>query len=193
LILTGLRLNEVADASWREIDLIKRQWLIPAERMKGKDGKVKPHLVPITTEMLRILEALPRFEGGDFVFSTTFGRSPVWVSDKIKKNLDARMFAELRALAEQRGDDPGKVPLTHWVNHDIRRTVRSGLSRLKIAEEVREAVLAHARPGIKGTYDLYDYREEKLHALEAWTGLLRSIVEPNSPVGNVVTLSHARP
>jgi hypothetical protein len=103
------------------------------------------------------------------------------------------MFARLRALAEQRGDDPGKVLLTHWVNHDIRRTVRSGLSRLKIAEEVREAVLAHARPGIKGTYDLYDYREEKLHALEAWASLLRSIVEPSSPVGNVVTLAHAPP
>ena len=56
----------------------------------------------------------------------------------------------------------------HWTNHDIRRTVRSGLSRLKISEEAREAVLAHVRPGIKGTYDHHDYLAEKREALELW-------------------------
>jgi hypothetical protein len=39
---------------------------------------------------------------------------------------------------------------------------------LKVAEEAREAVMAHARPGIKGTYDLYDYFDEKREALEMW-------------------------
>ena len=52
------------------------------------------------------------------------------------------------------------------MNHDIRRTVRSRLSRLKVTEEAREAVLAHARPGIKGVYDLHDYLDEKREALE---------------------------
>ena len=48
-----------------------------------------------------------------------------------------------------------------WTNHDIRRTVRSGLSRLKISEEAREAVLADVRPGNKGgTYDHHDYLDE---------------------------------
>jgi hypothetical protein len=39
--------------------------------------------------------------------------------------------------------------------------VRSGLSRLKISEEAREAVLAHARPGSIGVYDHHDYFDEK--------------------------------
>jgi hypothetical protein len=43
--------------------------------------------------------------------------------------------------------------------------VRSQLSRLKVTEEAREAVLAYARPGIKGTYDLYDYLDEKRERL----------------------------
>jgi hypothetical protein len=68
--------------------------------------------------------------------------------------------------------------------------VRSNLSALRIAEEVREAVLAHARPGIKGTYDLYDYKDEKLEALTLWAARLRSIVEP--PPANVVDLARAR-
>ena len=90
-----------------------------------------------------------------------------------------------------RGDDPARVKLAHWRNHDIRRTVRSGLSRLKIAEEAREAVLAHARPGIKGVYDLHDYLDEKREALELWAARLRSIVEPPPP-SNVIKLPNVR-
>jgi hypothetical protein len=63
-------------------------------------------------------------------------------------------------------------------------SVRSNLSRLKVTEEAREAVMAHVRPGIKGTYDLYDYFYEKCEALEGWGVRLQSIVAP-SPI-NVV-------
>jgi hypothetical protein len=108
------------------------------------------------------------------------------MSNWVKNRIDKRMLLTLRALARQRGDNPAAVELPHWVNHDIRRTVRSNLSRLKVAEEVREAVLAHARPGIKGTYDHHDYLDEKREALKLWANRLRSIVEP-AP-SNVVAL-----
>jgi integrase len=97
---------------------------------------------------------------------------------KIKAGLDRRMLATLRALAKKRGGDPSAVELPHFVNHDIRRTVRSQLSRLKVPEEAREAVLAHAGPGIKGTYDLHDYLDEKREAIELWAARLRDIVTP---------------
>jgi hypothetical protein len=100
------------------------------------------------------------------------------------------MLRTLKALARQRGDDPAKVELPHWVNHDIRRTVRSQLSRLKVTEEAREAVMAHARPGIKGVYDLYDYFSEKREALELWAARLRSIVDP--PSGDVIQMMCGR-
>jgi integrase len=186
LMLTALRLNEAADASWGEFDLRNRLWTIPALRMKGRSGKARAHAVPLTDDLLAILNSLPRFNSGQFLFSTSFGTKPVWVSDKVKKRVDARMLRTLRALARHRGDDPAKVVLPHWTNHDIRRSVRSQLSRLKIAEEAREAVLAHARPGIKGTYDLHDYLDEKREALTLWAARLRSIVEP-APA-NVVEL-----
>ena len=179
LILTALRLNEVADASWREFDLTRnRLWTIPAARMKGRNGKARPHAVPLTGDILAILQKLPRFKKGDYLFSVTFGASPVWMSNKVKRRIDERMLRTLRALARRRGDDPAEVKLADWTNHDIRRTVRSNLSRLKVTEEAREAVMAHARPGIKGTYDLYDYLDEKREALELWAARLRSIVEP---------------
>jgi hypothetical protein len=49
-----------------------------------------------------------------------------------------------------------------------------------VTEEAREAVLAHSRPGIKGTYDLHDYFDEKREALDAWAARLSSIIHPRS-------------
>jgi integrase len=193
LILTALRLNEVADASWPELDLTKREWIIPAKRMKGRNSKARAHAVPLIDDMMTVLERLPRFTGkdaGPYLFSTSMGQKPAWMSDKVKKRIDARMLRTLKALARMRGDDPAKVELPHWTNHDIRRSVRSSLSRLRVTEEAREAVLAHARPGIKATYDLHDYFDEKREALELWAGRLRSIVSP--PPANVVPMKRGR-
>src|SRR5262249_18917042 len=143
LILTALRLNEAADASWPELDLTNGLWTIPAARMKGKAGKARSHVVPLTPDIVRILTALPRFKKGTYLFSTTFGASPVWMSSKVKERIDARMLRTLRALARRRGDDASKVELAAFCNHDIRRSVRSQLSRLRIPQEAAEAVLAH--------------------------------------------------
>ena len=189
LCLTALRLNEAVDASWSEINMREKVWIIPAERMKGKDGgkkQARAHAVPLTKELIELMESLPRFKSGQFLFSTTAGRSSIWIGTKIKDRLDRRMLRTLKALARQRGEDPASVVLPPFVNHDIRRTVRSQLSRLKVTEEAREAVLAHARPGIKGTYDLHDYLDEKREALELWAARLRTIVSPRPD--NVVKL-----
>jgi integrase len=188
LMLTGLRLNEVADAVWGEFDLSAKIWLIPKTRMKGRNTKARSHAVPLTADLLTILKALPRFENGDFMFSTTFGASPIWVGSKIKDQLDARMLRTLRALARRRGDNPKKVTLPDWCNHDIRRTFRTNLSRLRIAEEAREACLAHVRPGIKQPYDWHDYLPEKREALELWAARLRSIVAPPPASDNVIRM-----
>jgi integrase len=186
LMLTGLRLNEVADAHWAEFDPAGKLWVIPKERMKGKNGKARAHTVPLTEDLLALLGKLPRFGHGDFLFSTTAGISSVWMSSKVKARMDARMLRTLRTLARRRGEDPAKVQLSDWINHDIRRTVRSNLSRLKVTEEAREAVMAHVRPGIKGSYDLHDYFDEKREALELWAARLKAIV--GRPRPNVVPL-----
>ena len=181
LLLSGLRLNEVADAHRAEFDLLAKLWIVPKERMKGKNSKARPHVVPLTDDMLALLREMPGFDGG-YLFSTDTGNKPVWMTSKVKQRLDQRMLRTLRALARRRGDDPAKVQMPAWTNHDVRRTVRSNLSQLKVSEEAREAVIAHVRPGIKGTYDLHDYLDEKREALELWAARLRSIIAPPADV-----------
>lgn len=51
------------------------------------------------------------------------------------------------------------LDIPHWTPHDLRRTVRTGLSRLQCRlqcpNEVAEAVLGHTRGGVEGIYNLY--------------------------------------
>ncbi len=192
LILTGVRLNEACGAEWSEFDLAARLWTVSPARMKKVKGGAKPHVVPLTDAALDVLEPLPRFKVGDFLFSHSFGKRPLkpnQFSDP-KEKLDRRILQTLRAMARLQGADPSTVTMQDWVNHDLRRTVRTHLSALRIPEEVREAVLAHVRPGIKGTYDKYDYLDEKREALTAWSARLRGILEPAQ--ANVVVLGKAR-
>jgi integrase len=191
LVLTGLRLGEACGAQWPEFDLGKKEWTIPTERMKKVKGGAKPFMVPLTDAMLDLLNGLPRFDGGECLFSNSFGKRalrPNLFSDP-KKRLDEIMLDELRKIAIENGKESERVALPDFVNHDIRRTVRTHLSALRIGEEVREAVLAHVRPGIKGTYDKYQYLDEKREALTLWNARLRSIIEPQT--ANVVELRPA--
>ena len=178
LALTGLRLNELADVQWDEIR--NGVLTIPASRMKGGIE----NLVPLPPTALAIIEKLPRFRRGNFLFSTTAGKKPVYISNKIKTKLDARMLRTLRAMARRRGDNPAAVRLAPWVNHDLRRNVRSGLSALKIDQRVAEAILAHKPRGIVGIYDVHSFFDEKREALKLWAAQLQSITNP--PPSNVL-------
>ena len=178
LILTGQRKSEVAEMRWSEIDLAKKLWIIPPERMKADAA----HIVPLSDDAIAVVTSLPRFDG-DYVFSIRSGARPVAAFSEYKRRYDAEI---LKALREA---DP-KAKLSHFVIHDLRRTVRTRLSAIpNISDLVRELVIGHTKPGLHKVYDQYAYLDEKRFALEAWASRLRSIVEP--PPANVVELRAA--
>ncbi|MEK5794993.1 integrase, partial [Acinetobacter nosocomialis] len=55
-----------------------------------------------------------------------------------------------------------------WNPHDLRRTVRTGLSRLGCPSDIAEAVLGHSKKGIEGTYNLHNYEKECAEWLQKW-------------------------
>jgi integrase len=137
------------------------------------------HAVPLSDEAVRLLETLPRFTRGDFLFSASYGARPVVGGfSKAKIRLDAKMQDELQR------------PFPPFVLHDIRRTMRTGLSTLPVPDLIRELVIAHTKPGLHKVYDQHAYLDEKRHALDLWAGRLRDIVTP--PPANVVPLETAR-
>lgn len=60
MALTFPRTSEMLGAHWSEIDLDARRWNIPAERMKMG----KPHIIPLASQSLEILELLRSISGG---------------------------------------------------------------------------------------------------------------------------------
>jgi integrase len=184
LALTGQRKSEVAEARWSEFNLDKKLWVIPAARMKAD----APHSVPLSDDLIAILKSLPRFKKGDHLFSTSFGAKPVNGFSKAKERLDKRMLCSWRALARVRGDDRRKAQIEPWVIHDIRRTMRTGLSALPIPDLIRELVIAHTKPGLHKVYDQHAYLDEKRRALELWAARLSAIVTRAAPA-NVLNLA----
>jgi integrase len=182
LLLTGQRKSEVAEARWIEFELKDRLWTVPPERFKSDAS----HLVPLSDDVLTVLEGLPRFERGDHLFSTTFGQKPVSGFSKAKAQLDRRMTRTLKAAARKRSDDPNKIKLEPFVVHDVRRTVRTRLSALKVPTEVAELVIGHAKRGLQRVYDQHEFTDEMREALDAWANKLRELVSP-APM-NVVKL-----
>jgi integrase len=155
LLLTACRRSEISHLRWSEVDLAKGELMIPAERMKGG----MPHMVPLSREAVAILESTPRV--GDAVFGKGRGFEQFGLA---KRKLDARI-AETGA------------PVRDWHLHDLRRTVRTALTgTLRILENVAEAVIAHARPGIKGVYDVGEYADQKREALTAWAAYFDAVV-----------------
>jgi hypothetical protein len=173
-------LNEAAQISWPEVqgDTIT----IAAARMKGRDGKAREHLVPMSAALREVIASVPRIKNGPYLFSMSAGKRPLAMTGPIKADLDRRMLRTLKAMARRRGEDHQAVDLPGWVNHDLRRVVRSGLSALRIPHNVAEAILAHRPPGIVGTYNLHEYEDEKAEALEKWAQHLNSIVSPPAKV-----------
>jgi integrase len=129
LLLTALRRDEAANARWGEIDMATKLWVIPASRMKGGSA----HAVPLTAEISALIERLPRFSGGDFLFSTTGGQRPVSGFSKAKTRLNALMRKDLEAQ---------DMPFEDFVIHDIRRTCRTRFSALPVEDIVRELLMA---------------------------------------------------
>jgi integrase len=69
LILTSARSGEVRGARWQEFDLKKREWIIPAERMKAR----KEHRVPLSDRAVEILTGIPKGQGDEIVFKAAQG------------------------------------------------------------------------------------------------------------------------
>ncbi len=169
LLLTAQRLNEVAQMQWPEIDRNNALWVIAADRTKsGRETEV-----PLSSLALEILDDLPRFTDGDYVFTTTSGQRPV--------NGFSRM--------KTRSDNLSSV--TGWRLHDLRRTARTGLAELGVPEIIAEMVMNHAPRGtLTKIYNRHEYATEKRDALERWANRLREIIEP--PPENVVKFQTKR-
>jgi integrase len=161
LLLTACRRDEIGWLQWAEVDLAGNQLLLPPERTKP--GRALE--MPLVATARAILEGAPKRLGREFVFGGSGGGFGAW--SWCTMALHSRITA-----AEGRA-------LPHWTLHDLRRTVRTGMSKLGVKPHVAELVLNHVahRSGVVGIYDHFDFQPEIAEALAKWETHLLAIVQ----------------
>ena len=159
LLLTGQRRGELAAAKWTDVDLSAATWTIPPENSKTGRG----HVVPLSdwaVDEFRALKALAK--RSPFVLPANGGDHAI----------DAKQLTRGVARCQERMDELG---IEAFTLHDLRRTCRTGLARLKVEPHIAERVLNHAQEKIAGTYDVWAYADEKRAALDKWAAHLEAL------------------
>jgi integrase len=161
LLILGCRRGELAKMARHEVDLVSATWRLPGDRTKSEH----PRLLPLPKLAVQMLGSLPVFPGP--YFFCTAGGQPISGFSDFKERLDARIAATAAGTP-------------NWRLHDLRRTMRTHLSALRIEQHVREMMIGHKQIGITGTYDLHAYEAEQRDGFEQWSARLSSIVESSS-------------
>lgn len=152
-LLLAVRRSELGGALWEEIDLDAGLWTIPACRTKGN----VIHLVPLPALAVALLRTIPRCAGCAYVLTTT-QRGPAVDWDR----------------AVRRASTASRV--TGWTCHDLRRTARTGFSRLGVSADAAERVLGHSLGPIRRHYDFHDHLDAKRDALARWAAHVVGVV-----------------
>lgn len=190
VLVTGQRPGEVA--GMREDEITGRWWTIPAAR-RGKTDSA--HTVYLTDTALQIIadakaeiDRLSRRRDAPwsgFIFEARPG-SPITNA------------ALCRAVDRQHVALGAKdvTPWGRWSPHDLRRTMRTGLSACRVRPDIAELTIGHVKGGIIAVYDQHSFDAERQAAWEAWDARLSRIVagqDPDAAQGdNVVKLEGAR-
>lgn len=146
-LLTASRTGEAIRAEWSEVDMVARQWLIPAARMKAG----REHRVDLSDQALAILK---RQEGlhDRWVFPSPTNR------DQSLSNMS--LLKQLERVGMR----------TATTTHGLRKAFSTWGNELGIARgDVIEAALAHREPDIvRKTYNLADFFAERKALLQKW-------------------------
>ena len=152
LLLTLQRRSELGLAKWSEFDFVKKTWLIPEQHTK----KGRAQLVPLSNWAVEELKVLKLMSGkSKFVFPSSRSDRPA--NPKLITRSVARSLHRFK-----------KIGVEAFRPHDLRRTGRTGLARLKVDRDVAKKVLNQLRDEMDETYDVFEYYAEKRAALEAW-------------------------
>jgi integrase len=172
LLLSGQRRQKVMTIKWA--DLKNGVWTISAQnkREKGHAGVIRLPKMAVT-----VIDAQPRLPGNPYVFPADKGNGKSFNSFSQRKNeLDAMLPKHMRT-------EEGK-----WVLHDLRRTAKTRMSKIKVDRLHSELALGHEIKGVEGTYDRHDYFEEMSAALDRLAAHISEVLNPSPSSGNVIPL-----
>lgn len=162
-LCTGQRIGEIGGMRWSDIE---DEYWCNAENKT--DQRIDIYL---GSHASRIIKDCPRIS--KYVLSAT-GHGPIrsdtW-SGAMARYIRPRVELAARELKHD-------TEIKHWTAHDLRRTVRSGLTGWAgVSPDTAERVLNHSIGGIRKVYDHADYKPHVAEALKAWDVELKRILQ----------------
>ena len=146
---TMTRPSEAATARWEEIDLEKKLWTIPADKMKMK----REHVIPLTEQTLFLLERLKPISGHrEYIFPAN--NSPFKHTN-----------TETANMALKRMGFKGRL-----VSHGIRALASTTLNEQGFDGDIIEAALAHVEKNqSRKAYNSGNYLERRIPMMAHWS------------------------
>jgi len=149
LMLTFVRTSELINATWDEIDFERKEWVIPAERMKMD----KEHVVPLSRQVIEILKDQKEIAGDwPLVFP-----SSVRPRQSISNNT---VLGAIKRMGYQ-----GRM-----TGHGFRALAMSTIKQeLGYRHEVVDRQLAHSpRNKIDAAYDRAQFLDDRKKMMQEW-------------------------
>ncbi|GAB5498516.1 MAG: integrase domain-containing protein [Pseudohongiellaceae bacterium] len=146
---TMVRPGEAAGTRWEEIDLEKRVWTIPAERMK----KRKAHAIPLSEQAIALLEIMRPISGrGEFVFPSD--RKPRTHIHSQTANMALKRMGYGQRL----------------VAHGLRSLASTILNEQGFDPDIIEAALAHTgKNEVRNAYNRAQYIARRKPMMDWWS------------------------
>src|SRR5262249_20397405 len=157
VLVTGQRPGDVRLMEWRDVNLKTATWRVPGPKYKTGEA----HIVPLSTFALDLLQRARELSPDGAVFS-----------DRRKPFHPRSLTGALRRWFELRPD------VEHFTAHDLRRSCRTGLSRIGVSRDIAERCIGHVvGSAVERVYDQHSYEREKREALERWGEHVRGLVD----------------
>jgi len=165
LTLTAARSGEARGAEWAEIDLDAGLWVVSAARMKMR----REHRVPLATDAIALLKALPRFRGNPLVFPAARGGqlSDMTLSAAMRRIHEADIAKGGAGFLDRVSKRPA-------VPHGLRSVFRDwAAERTNFPGEMAEVALAHKiSNAVEAAYRRGDMLEKRRQMMTAWSDFL---------------------
>ncbi len=142
-----------------EVDFDKREWGIPASKMKLR----KDHVVPLTSSMISILKSVWDTHTSEYIFPSPYSNFKPLSENTLNNSLKRLGVCEITA---------------HGLRHTASTFLNEYISEHGLRADVIEMQLAHVdKNTIRGTYNKALYMKERVSLMQWWSDYLDSLQE----------------
>lgn len=151
-----VRPGELRRAEWDEFDIEKQVWSIPAEKMKMR----RPHRVPLSKQVMTILEELDALTGdGKYLFPSFRSRWRPMSENSINGALRRLGYSQEQMSA-----------------HGFRAMAATLLNEMGTwSADAIERQLAHQETGVRRAYARGEYWDERVKMMQHWSDHLDTL------------------